>query len=143
MPSNQEHRTAASLLPQWEGAGLFNLYFLLKFALAYLGHLNLHVAANALLFVFVLIPIGLPFLRRVRKVIAWGCAFTLIWSESWLPGPDVILQNARNLSDFSAAYLWELVSTSINFEMLVWFAVAFVSWLFLRHTSLLSGLKCC
>ena len=133
MPSNQEHRTAASLLPQWEGAGLFNLYFLLKFALAYLGYLNLHVAANALLFVFVLIPIGLPFLRRVRKVIAWGCAFTLIWSESWLPGPDVILQNARNLSDFSAAYLWELVSTSINFEMLVWFAVAFVSWLFLRH----------
>lgn len=133
MPSNQEYRTAASLLPQWEGAGLFNFYFLLKFALAYLGYLNLYVPANALLFAAVLVPIGTPCLRRIRKVAAWGCALALLWSESWLPGPDVIIQNSRNLADFSAAYLWELVTTSINYEMLAWLAAALVSWFFLRH----------
>lgn len=122
-----------SPVERWRGAGWFNFYFLLKFALAYAGYVNLNVAYNALLFTVVLVPIGSRALGQVRNLTAAVASFCLLWHESWLPGPQAIAENANNLANFSTAYLADLVVTTVNPVWIVWFAVALISFAFLRH----------
>lgn len=129
-----ESRTSTSSpVDAWRGAGWFNLYFLAKFALAYFDYLVLNAAANALLFAVVVFPVRNRWLLRLRDVAAGVAAFALLWHESWLPGPEVIAQNAGNLADFTPAFLWDVVRTSVNPELVAWTLTGFVAWYFLRH----------
>ena len=73
---------------------------------------------NAALLALILIPIRSLLMRRIRAAAALAAAFALIWSESWLPGPDVIIRNIGNLADFSPAYLLELASSAVNIQMI-------------------------
>lgn len=133
MSKRQARVQKTSPVELWHGAGWFNFYFLIKFALAYTGYINLIVAYNALLFAFVLIPIGSRLLNRLRDVVASIAALSLIWHESWLPGPQAILQNVNNLANFSLAYLSDLVVSTVNPAILAWLGVALVAFMFLRH----------
>lgn len=123
----------ASPVEAWRGAGWFNVYFLAKFALAYFGYLTLDPALNALLFAVVLFPIGTKWLEALRDTAAAVAAFALLWSESWLPGPETIRQNTANLQDFSSDFLLDFLQTAVNPTMAAWFVVGLVAWLFLRH----------
>ncbi len=125
-PAQQER------LPKWEGAGIWNVYFLAKFALALAGYLTLNAAANAALFAAVVFPIRHRLLRRARAIAAAIVGFVLIWSESYLPAGDVIIKNFNNLAGFTPKYLSELAVGFINPMMLVWTFVGLVAWYFLR-----------
>jgi len=66
-PTQKTPRAAAELKLPWRGLGVWNVYFILKFALAYFSYLNLDVLWNALLLVFLLIPIPYRWLSALRR----------------------------------------------------------------------------
>lgn len=132
-PKEEQHSSSnAPRFTPWPGVGIWNVYFLGKFALALAGYLTLNPAANVALFAAVLFPIKRPWINRVRHLIAAVLGFLLIWSESYLPAFDVIAKNANNLAGFTPAYLRELTVGFINPTMLLWTFVGLVAWYFLR-----------
>ena len=84
-PTQKTPRAAAELKLPWRGLGVWNVYFILKFALAYFSYLNLDVLWNALLLVFLLIPIPYRWLSALRGLAAVAAGAALAYSESWLP----------------------------------------------------------
>ena len=50
------------------GLGLWNVYFICKFALAYAGYLRLDLLLNAVFFLFVLIPVTGKWLNGLRQI---------------------------------------------------------------------------
>lgn len=127
--------------PKWiEGLGFWNVYFIFKFALVYLGYLNLNVLGNALLLLVLLLPLPSKGLRFVRTFGAVVVAVVLIYSESWLPGPASIMSNADNIAGFSLSYMAELAMDFINWTMLGWLAVLIIVYAIARHFVRLSVL---
>ena len=112
--TNQIQRSQSS----WSGVGFWNVYFILKFALAAFGYLNLHLLYNALLLVGVAFPIPWRALRVLRTIVAVALGMTLLYSESWLPSLESVMSNAGNIADFSFVYLVEIVAGSINWTMI-------------------------
>ena len=94
-PTQKTPRAAAELKLPWRGLGVWNVYFILKFALAYFSYLNLDVLWNALLLVFLLIPIPYRWLSALRGLAAVAAGAALAYSESWLP-PIGILTELRD-----------------------------------------------
>ena len=86
----------------FQGLGLWNVYFILKFALAHYEYLTLNMLYNGLLLLFVLLPISNRALHAVRSLIALVPAVALVYSDRWLPGPDRIISTAQHLAGFSA-----------------------------------------
>ena len=82
------------------GLGLWNVYFICKFALAYAGYLRLDLLLNAVFFLFVLIPVTGKWLNGLRQVAAIVLGIALLWSESWLPGPESIIANTSCIDGF-------------------------------------------
>ena len=72
-------------LMAWRGVGLWNVYFIAKFALAALGYLNLNLLYNALLLIGLALPIRLRALRVLRAIVGLALGLSLLYSESWLP----------------------------------------------------------
>lgn len=72
----------ARISGKWKGLGLWNLYFLAKFLLAWTGHLNLQVMPNLIFALVLLIPLAHPLLRRVRTLIAIPVAVALLYQDT-------------------------------------------------------------
>ena len=87
------------------GLGLWNVYFICKFALAYFGYLTLQPLANAVLLLFLLLAPQRRILRALQQLVALVAAIALVYSESWLPGLDSITSNAQNIAGFSLNYV--------------------------------------
>ena len=131
-PNDSTKKGTSTPWPQGLGLGAWNLYFLGKFALAAAGYLTLNALWNALLFVGLIFPVRSRLVNRVRHVLGLVAAVALLWSESYLPAPDVIAKNAGNLAGFSAAYLRELIVGFVNPEMVLWGLVGAGLWYVLR-----------
>lgn len=102
------------------GLGLWNVYFICKFALAYFGYLTLQPLANAVLLLFLLLAPQRRILRALQQLVALVAAIALVYSESWLPGLDSITSNAQNIAGFSLNYVMQLAVDFINVKMLGW-----------------------
>ena len=96
------------------------MYFILKFALAHYEYLTLNLLYNGLLLLFILLPFRNRVLSLLQTGVAIVAAFALVYSESWLPGPDSIISNAQNIAGFSAAYIAQLAVDFVNIKMLAW-----------------------
>lgn len=99
------------------GLGLWNVYFICKFFLTQLGYLRLELFANIALFCFLLLPVSSKGMRFLKQLIALGCGIALLWSESWLPGPQSIMANASGITGFSVNYVLQLIWDFINWRM--------------------------
>ena len=99
------------------GLGLWNVYFICKFFLTQLGYLRLELFANIALFCFLLLPANSKGMRFLKQLIALGCGIALLWSESWLPGPQSIMANASGITGFSVNYVLQLIWDFINWRM--------------------------
>ena len=99
------------------GLGLWNVYFICKFFLTQLGYLRLELFANIALFCFLLLPANSKGMRFLKQLIALGCGIALLWSESWLPGPQSIMANASGITGFSVNYVLQLIWVFINWRM--------------------------
>ena len=114
------------------GLGLWNVYFICKFALAYAGYLRLDLLYNAIFFLFVLVPVNGRVLNALRQTAAVVLAVALVWSESWLPGPQSIIANTSGIAGFSVNYVVQLVWDFINFRMVGWGVVIVLAYYLLR-----------
>ena len=99
------------------GPGLWNVYFICKFFLSSLGYLRLEMLANVAFFCFLLLPTKGRFARFVKQLVALVCGIALIWSESFLPGPQSIMANASGITGFSFNYVMQLAWDFINWRM--------------------------
>ena len=62
-----------------QGLGLWNVYFICKFALAYFGYLTLNPLANAVLLAFLLLPFDRKVVRILQTVVGLIAGFVLIY----------------------------------------------------------------
>lgn len=115
------------------GLGLWNVYFIAKFALAHYEYLTLNFLYNGLLLLFILLPLKNRFLRLVRTGLALIAATALLYSESWLPGPDSIISNAQNIAGFSAMYVAQLIVDFVNVKMVIWGIVIVLAYLLIKN----------
>lgn len=114
------------------GLGLWNVFFIGEFALAYTGYLRLDLLLNAVFFLFVLVPITGRVTNALRQLVAIGLGIALVWSESWLPGPQSIIANTSGIAGFSVNYVVQLVWDFINPQMIGWGVVIVLGYYLLR-----------
>lgn len=117
----------------WKGLGIWNVYFVLKFALAAFGYINLDFLSNALLMAWLLLPIDRRALRILRGGLGFVAAVVLIYSESWLPGIESIMANKAGITGFSLLYVTELAIDFINPQMVGWGLLALLLYFLLRN----------
>ena len=135
--------TADGLILPIAGLGLWNLYFLAKFGLAWAGYLNLSLLWNALFIAALLIPLRSGILRFLRGAAGIVCAFFLLWSESWLPGIESITANAGGITGFSWNYILELALDFINWQMVGWCVLGIILYVLLRNTIRITFVTLC
>ena len=117
----------------WKGLGIWDVYFVLKFALAAFGYINLDFLGNALLMAWLLLPIDRRALRILRGGLGFVAAVVLIYSESWLPGIESIMANKAGITGFSLLYVTELAIDFINPQMVGWGLLALLLYFLLRN----------
>lgn len=69
----------------WPDLRGWNLYFLSKLALAWMGALDLHVLPNLLLLAALLVPLPWRSARIARTAVAIPVAVALYYQDTWWP----------------------------------------------------------
>ena len=119
--------------PRFTGLGVWNVYFIIAFALAAFGYIELNLLGNALLMAWLLLPVGPKWLRILRGTLGVAAAAVLLYSESWLPGVDSILANKGGIAGFSLFYMAEFALDFINVKMVGWGLLVFLGYFLVRR----------
>lgn len=119
--------------PRFTGLGVWNVYFIIAFALAAFGYIELNLLGNALLMAWLLLPVGPKWLRILRGTLGVAAAAVLLYSESWLPGVDSILANKGGIAGFSLLYMAEFALDFINMKMVGWGLLVFLGYFLVRR----------
>ena len=119
--------------PRFTGLGVWNVYFIIAFALAAFGYIELNLLGNALLMAWLLLPVGPKWLRIRRGTLGVAAAAVLLYSESWLPGVDSILANKGGIAGFSLLYMAEFALDFINVKMVGWGLLVFLGYFLVRR----------
>ena len=99
--------------------GLWSAYFLAKLLLHALGYLNFSPWLNLALAVLTALPTANARQRFTKNLIAVPLGVLLLYHESWLPPLPQAIADLRNLSTFSASYLWELAGRLVSWKLLL------------------------
>jgi cellulose synthase operon protein YhjU len=116
----------------WSGLGLWNLYFIIKFALVWTGYLNLQVLPNVVFAAALLLPLPYRYLRLLRNLVAVPVGVALFYQDTWLP-PFSRLLDQPGVLTFTGAYLMELLGRFIDWNLCALLAVLVVIYAFVRH----------
>lgn len=119
--------------PRFTGLGVWNVYFIIAFALAAFGYIELNLLGNVLLMAWLLLPVGPKWLRILRGTLGVAAAAVLLYSESWLPGVDSILANKGGIAGFSLLYMAEFALDFINVKMVGWGLLVFLGYFLVRR----------
>lgn len=122
----------ARISGKWKGLGLWNLYFLAKFLLAWTGHLNLQVMPNLIFALVLLIPLAHPLLRRARTLIAIPVAVALLYQDTWFP-PFSRLLAQPGVLNFSVDYIIELLGRFIDWQVCALLLLLIIGYAFLNQ----------
>ncbi|WP_145493782.1 cellulose biosynthesis protein BcsG [Yersinia aleksiciae] len=133
MNAKNKQQESQSPWGYWRGLGLWNYYFLLKFALLWFGYLNFHPLANLVFLAFLLFPIPAYRVHRWRHWIAIPIGIGLLYHDTWLPGVSSIMSQGSQLTGFSFSYLTELFGRFINWAMIGAAFVILVDYLFISQ----------
>ena len=68
--------------PRFTGLGVWNVYFIIAFALAAFGYIELNLLGNALLMAWLLLPVGPKWLRILRGTLGVAAAAVLLYSPT-------------------------------------------------------------
>ncbi len=99
----------------WPGLGGWNLYFLAKFILVWLGYLNFQAVPNLVFAAALLLPVSSALLLP-RKLLALPAGVALLYHDTWLP-PFARLLAQPGVLNFSAEYLLELAGRFIDWTL--------------------------
>jgi len=91
------------------GLGWWNLYFILKVMLYFLGRIDFHALENISFAGLLLIPLRNRFLIVARQIIAVPLGIWLFHYDSFLPPLDRLFAQLDQLLAFEPAYLLELL----------------------------------
>ena len=115
----------------WADLGGWNLYFMSKLILAWMGALNLRVLPNLLLLVALLVPLRWRYARIARTVMAIPVGVALYYQDTWWP-PFRRLLVQPDLLDFSTDYWLELAQRFINWQIVAVLALLVGGYLLLK-----------
>src|SRR5579864_8967486 len=118
--------------------GLWSAYFLAKLLLYALGYTDFSPWLNLGLAIFTALPPRNAHQRIAKNLIAVPLGILLLYHDSWLPPIARALPQLRNLSSFSAAYLWELAGRLISLRLLLELAALLVLYSLARRKLRLS-----
>lgn len=130
MQSNEAVPPASAPPGHWRGLGPWNLYFLAKFALLWVGALNFHPLENLAFAAALLAPLPPLWLHRARHLLAIPVGAALFYYDTWLPPISRVLEAGGDIAAFSGDYLLELAGRFINWNMLGAGLVLLVAYLF-------------
>ncbi|CAN7730574.1 cellulose biosynthesis protein BcsG [Pseudomonas umsongensis] len=97
----------------WPGLGLWNLYFLIKLALLWSGHLNLQLLPNLVFAAVLLVPLHNRYVSLLRTLIAIPLSVALFYQDTWLP-PFSRLLDQPGVLNFTGDYLLDLAGRFID-----------------------------
>jgi cellulose synthase operon protein YhjU len=115
----------------WSDLRGWNLYFLSKVVLAWMGALDLKVLPNLLFLAALLVPLPWRWARITRTVVAVPVAVVLYYQDTWWP-PFQRLLAQPGVLDFSADYWLELAQRFINWQMVAVLVLLVVAYLLLK-----------
>ncbi|PZT31587.1 cellulose synthase [Stenotrophomonas maltophilia] len=115
----------------WSDLRGWNLYFLSKVVLAWMGALDLKILPNLLLLAALLVPLPWRWARITRTVVAVPVAVVLYYQDTWWP-PFQRLLAQPGVLDFSADYWLELAQRFINWQMVAVLVLLVVAYLLLK-----------
>ncbi|MDR2958901.1 MAG: cellulose biosynthesis protein BcsG [Stenotrophomonas sp.] len=115
----------------WADLRGWNLYFLSKVVLAWMGALDLKILPNLLFLGALLVPLRWRWARIVRTVVAVPVGVALYYQDTWWP-PFKRLLVQPGVLDFSADYWLELAQRFINWQMVAVLAVLLVAYFLLK-----------
>src|SRR5690606_14469958 len=124
-------RTLPNPPQAWPDLRGWNLYFLSKVILAWMGALDLHILPNLLLLAALLVPLPWRGARIARTVVAIPVAVALYYQDTWWPPFERLLAQPGVL-DFSASYWLELLGRFINWQMVALLALLVCGYLLLK-----------
>ncbi|MNQ55560.1 hypothetical protein D3C85_696570 [compost metagenome] len=119
---SQVERLPSQTLQAVQGLGRWNLYFLLKFALLWMGYLNFQVLPNLVFAAVLLLPIRNRYLAIARTLVAVPVAVGLFYQDTWLP-PFSRLLDQPGVLNFTTDYLLELAARFIDWTVVGWLVV--------------------
>ncbi|WP_244785625.1 cellulose biosynthesis protein BcsG [Cupriavidus pauculus] len=99
--------------------GLWNLYFLTKLYLFHTGQMKPVWILNIALALLLVAPMESRPLRVIRQILAIGVGAALAWRESTLPPFERVISQFSNISEFTPAYLVELLQRLVSIQMVV------------------------
>lgn len=115
----------------WSDLRGWNLYFLSKVVLAWMGALDLKILPNLLFLAALLVPLPWRWARITRTVVAVPVAVVLYYEDTWWP-PFQRLLAQPGVLDFSADYWLELAQRFINWQMVAVLVLLVVAYLLLK-----------
>lgn len=115
----------------WSDLGAWNLYFLVKFAMLWMGMLDFHPLLNLAFAAALLLPLRPRWARLARQLLAIPAGVVLFYHDTWLP-PFGRLLAQPGVLDFSLDYLVELVGRFINWTLVAAVAVLALGYVLLR-----------
>ncbi|MDH0172225.1 cellulose biosynthesis protein BcsG [Stenotrophomonas sp. GD04145] len=115
----------------WSDLRGWNLYFLSKVVLAWMGALDLKVLPNLLFLAALLVPLPWRWARITRTAVAVPVAVVLYYQDTWWP-PFQRLLAQPGVLDFSADYWLELAQRFINWQMVAVLVLLVVAYLLLK-----------
>lgn len=115
----------------WSDLRGWNLYFLSKVVLAWMGALDLKILPNLLFLAALLVPLPWRWARITRTVVAVPVAVVLYYQDTWWP-PFQRLLAQPGVLDFSADYWLELAQRFINWQMVAVLVLLVVAYLLLK-----------
>jgi len=126
------NRTPPGPLPA-PGLGVWNLYFLAKFALAWKELTGFHPLENLAFALVLLLPLPSPAWRRARLAVAIPFGIALLYYDSWLPSFSRVLSQASLISNFSLSYLIELGGRFVSAPVVALLIIVAAAYLILER----------
>jgi cellulose synthase operon protein YhjU len=99
--------------------GLWSAYFLAKLALYAGGYIAFNPWLNLALAIFTTLPPRDAHQRLAKNLIAVPLGALLLYHDSPIPPLTQALAQLQTLSQFSAAYLWELAGRVVSWKLLL------------------------
>ena len=98
--------------------GYWSFYFLAKLALHGAGAIGLHGLWNLAFALALCLPQPPGWAWRLRPLWAWPAALALLWHDAYWPPITRLIQQGTQLSQFSPAYLSELMERVVSWPMM-------------------------
>ena len=115
----------------WADLRGWNLYFLSKVVLAWMGALNLQILPNLLFLAVLLMPLPWRWMRLLRTIAAIPVGVALYYQDTWWP-PFRRLLAQPGVLDFSADYWLELLARVINWPIVAALALLVAAYWLLK-----------